>query len=149
MTMATAITTLTVWTNPGLWLTGDPLAPVATALIMVFYIAIVVAVLSFLPFCLIVLIAEFRSTRTPIYYAIMGGLTGVAVASLPLWMPYIPLGKQVAERHEMHFSFQLAPFTRLTVALFTVGLAGGLAYWAVAGHSAGRREPTSPGPSGS
>ncbi|TRC96412.1 hypothetical protein FJV76_08085 [Mesorhizobium sp. WSM4303] len=110
---------------------------------MAIYLAIGVAIFSFPPFGLMVLIAETRSIRIPIYYAIMGGACALAGSALVFW---VWSSRHVAA-HEM--PLQIVPLLRSGRTLFVVGLIAGLAYWAVAGRSAGWRKPTSPERSGS
>jgi len=141
VTIGAAMTTLTVWADPGLM--ADPLSPLMIALILAFYPAIGFAIFSFLPFCLMVLVAEIRSIRIPIYYAVMGGLCVLAGSALLFWVT----SSRHVDAHEM--PLQIVPLLRSGGTLFVFGLIAGLAYWAVAGRSAGRREPTSLGPSGS
>ena len=130
------------WHDPGQWAALVAVSPVS-ALFLGFFIC----VLGFLPFCLVVMLAGLFSIRTPIYYAIAGGLSGI-VANFPFWIQYQPFWGYIGKVQEYHgFTGRPGiPSVEDHAVLFFGGFVGGLAYWAVAGRDAGRKA-TSPEPS--
>ena len=100
---------------------GDELGPYALpALIgMAPIIAIFVAYFAFLPAILIVALAEWFGWRSWLAYALGGGLVGVAVYVL-----------QSATRGD-------TPASELLPIMAASGIVAGLAYWLMAGRSAG------------
>ena len=133
-----------IWEHPEQWVV------LKIGLFLTSIFAVFVSVLSVLPFCLVVVVAELASIRTPIYYTVAGGLTGI-VAYFPFWIQYQPFWeKYVGKLQRPHLaSIPAIPSLEDNAVLLTCGLIGGLAYWVVSGRSAGRQKPTSPAPSGS
>jgi hypothetical protein len=141
---STTLVTMTIvygaWKDPEHWVGVFAISPV-----LVLFFGIFIGLLGILPFCLIVTLAAFLSIRTPFYYAIAGGLNGIA-SYFPFWIQYQPFWRYVGEVQKVHWitGTPTVPPLETHVALFTCGLVGGLAYWAVAGRGAGWRKPTSP-----
>lgn len=97
--------------------------------LLIFLIPVVAVVV-----CLAVMVAEFLSIRTPVYYAITGGLTAILCA--------IPLGLS-REIQEGQGDLLVFP-PESSMVQFILGAIAGLAYWVVSGKNAGRRESISP-----
>ena len=108
-------------------------------LFLLIFLIPIVAIVVLLPFCLAVMVAEFLSIRTPVYYAIAGGLTAILCA-----MP-LGLSRDIQEGQGDLLVFP----PESGVVQFILGAIAGLAYWVMSGKYAGRREPISPAPSGS
>lgn len=114
---------------------GGPWGAVLWAgLFLLIFLIPVVAVVVLLPFCLAVMVAEFLSIRTPVYYAITGGLTAILCA--------IPLGLS-REIQEGQGDLLVFP-PESSMVQFILGAIAGLAYWVVSGKNASRRESISP-----
>lgn len=104
-------------------------------------VALFVAYFAFIPAAPAILIGEILGKRDWLFYAIAGALIAVAVIGIMSGMA------------ETGNDFVSDP--GLALALIAGGIVGGIAYWLIAGRSAGSwssridRQPTSPGPSGS
>jgi hypothetical protein len=128
------------WHDPRQWAGLLAVSPV-----LALFFGVFIGFLGFLPFCLVVMLARLFSIRTPIYYAIAGGLSGIA-GYFPFWIQYQPFWGYVGEVQKVHWITGTPGIPSLEdhAGLFFCGLVGGLAYWAVAGRSAGWRTATSP-----
>jgi hypothetical protein len=92
------------------------------AVVSIPFVAILVAWFAFLPFLAVVLVAEFLSAGSWLYYALTGGLTGLVVDGFA-WRSADPVAT-------------LATEPRFIAVLVAAGIVGGSAYWLVAGRPA-------------
>lgn len=88
----------------------------------------------FVPSLVLIVFAEFRAVRDWLYYA-LGGIAAALAAGAVAWFPRF---------HGDHDATAIA-------VVCAAGAIGGIAYWLIAGRSAGirRTQTTSPGSSGS
>ena len=122
---------LLAWNSLGL--DGDVADPVAqwAALVSVLLTALFVSYYAFLPSVVLITIAELRNIRGWLYFA----LSGAAVA----------LSVVVLRAMDRPADGAVVPVDAATIA---AGLAGGIAYWVIAGRGAGAwRELSAPEPS--
>ncbi|MCC0044766.1 MAG: hypothetical protein H6892_10470 [Brucellaceae bacterium] len=124
---------LLAWNSLGL--DGDVADPVAqwAALVSVLLTALFVSYYAFLPSAVLITIAELRNIRGWLYFA----LSGAAVA----------LSVVVLRAMDRPADGAIVPVDAATIA---AGLAGGIAYWVIAGRNAGtwrERELSAPEPS--
>ncbi len=96
------------------------------------FVALFVAWLAFTPACVLIVIAELAGKRDWLFHAIGGGLVAAVLTAGYYWTATGP-GDWTAGN----------PIVAL--ALIGSGLVGGIAYWAVAGRSAGEWRPLPPG----
>ena len=107
---------------------NDPMLLGATALavltdaVVLFWL---IGTFALLPAIAIILIAEIWSVRSWLFYVATGGATAFILTLIPELLSHPAL-----------------PDTPTTVA--ATGFAGGLAYWLIAGRSAGRGRPLHP-----
>jgi hypothetical protein len=110
---------------PALGFTPDEVGFILTgggAMVSIPFVAILVAWFAFLPFLVVVLVAEFLGGRSWLYYALTGALTGIVVDGLA-WRSVDPAAT-------------LATEPRFIAALVAAGIVGGSAYWLVADRRA-------------
>ena len=109
---------------PTLGFTPDEVGFILTggAMVSIPFLAILVAWTAFLPFLLVVLVAEFLGGRNWLYYALTGGLTGIVMDGFA-WQSAEPAAT-------------LATEPRFIAVLVAAGIVGGSAYWLVAGRRA-------------
>jgi len=109
---------------PTLGFTPDEVGFILTggAIVSIPFVAILVAWFAFLPFLLVVLVAEFLGGRSWLYYALAGALTGIVVDGV-VWQGAEPAAT-------------LATEPRFIAVLVAAGIVGGSAYWLVAGRAA-------------
>jgi uncharacterized membrane protein len=130
---------------PSLGFEGDtPTVVAKTALVVsVLLIALLISYYAFLPAAVLIAIAEFRPFRSWLYFALAGGIT--ALSALVLYETVRMAGMAGARTEAFGAD-------SLLVALAS-GMIAGVAYWLVAGRSAGRwrerGEATVPEQSGS
>jgi hypothetical protein len=104
-----------------------------SAWITIPFVALFVAYFSAVPALVPVLLAELLGARDWLYHAIAGGVVGLLVAGL-FWQSAEPGHPLLAD-------------PRAAMVVIGAGLVGGLAYWAIAGRTAGFwRTPRQPGP---
>ena len=107
-------------------------------------VTLVVAYFAFFPALVAIVVGEFLSVRDWLYYAIAGGFVGAGLVAL-LWYASTP----------QDYFGELEIDQRLFLTTVGCGMIGGMAYWLVAGRSAGNLRgrnsapPTLPAPSGS
>ncbi len=107
---------------------GAPLSGYGEGLWIVTWVTgFVVAVFSFLPAFLVMLIAESFKLRSILFYALAGAAIGLM---------YSPLGAGVAQ---WWIDFNDQVISRRPVELMVAaGIGGGIVYWAIAGRNAGK-----------
>lgn len=113
-----------------------PAVMAGAAIFSVPFVALFVAYFAFLPALAIIAIAELWSLRSWVYHVAGGGLAGFGIA-----MRFRSLAPEDALTVSLQEPF-LAPGNsildpRLLMVLILSGMAGGLAYWLIAGHSSG------------
>jgi hypothetical protein len=108
-------------------------------LVSVPVVALFVSYFAFLPAVVAIGVGEVTGARDWLFYAIAGGLVGVAVVAL-FWFHSPVADPALSARPPMLGS----PFVLAT--LIGAGMVGGMAYWAVAGRLAGSWRPISPAP---
>lgn len=113
-----------------------PMIVAGTAMFSVPFVALFVAYFTFLPSLAVIAIAELWSLRSWVYHVAAGGLIGLGTAmrfrahapedamTVGLDKPFLAPGNSILD-------------PRLMVVLVLSGMAGGLAYWLVAGRSSG------------
>jgi hypothetical protein len=102
-----------------------------SSIVAVPFVALFVAWLAFTPAVVFIVIAEFGGKRDWLFHAIGGGLIAVVVTAGYFWTVTGPQNWTASN-------------PVIALALIGSGLIGGIAYWAVAGRSAGTWRPLPP-----
>ncbi|MGU3401436.1 hypothetical protein ACLBWS_17145 [Brucellaceae bacterium D45D] len=103
-----------IWAATSFW---------STVFVGGFVMAFLAGGISLLPTVVAVIIAEIRGYRSSIFYAIFGGVIGLASA-----------GAIVPFNDSRDFSYM----SLLVLASACAGIVGGFVYWLIAGRNAGR-----------
>lgn len=110
--------------------------------------ALIIGYYSCIPAAVLIGLAELRGYRSWLFHALAGG--GAAALALALARRTGP-GGDGPPLPDAYGEVPLIWMPEIMAAVFAAGLAGGLAYWIVAGRSSGnwrqRLRPTAPGPS--
>ncbi|GAB5507195.1 MAG: hypothetical protein JJ969_00810 [Rhizobiaceae bacterium] len=112
--------------------TEDPVAQWATA-ISVLLSTLFISYYAFLPSAVLITISEMRAIRSWLYFALSGGAVALCVV--------------VLRAMDRTADSAVVPVDAVTIA---AGLAGGIAYWLIAGRNAGgwrQRNLSAPEPS--
>lgn len=127
---------------------GDPIAT-ASLVFMIPFMALFVGYFAFFPSLLVILFTEYLGKRDWLSHALGGGVValvvvGFAIGGTDVW--------RAGPREEFEPFWLSLDDPRMTLLLIGAGLVGGIAYWLIAGRSAGNwREdadlpPTAPAP---
>ena len=112
---------------------GDPVAT-ASLVFMIPFMALFVAYFAFFPSLLVIFFTEYLGKRDWLTHAIGGGVVALTVVGFALGGGDV-LRAGAGEGFELHWLSLEDPRTALL--LVGAGLVGGIAYWLIAGRSAG------------
>ena len=107
----------------------------AGAVLMTTFALMYVPILALLPAIAVILLVEIYGVRSPVLYAIFGGVTGLVPIAVCAVLSYLASGTAKA------FFVGSAPIGTAATQIIAIaglpGMCGGLVYWMVAGRSAG------------